>query len=292
MPAAPLLRTRVMSCDATVIVLDGQPDSGIERLHQLERRWSRFLTDSEISALNRAGGIEVQVSDDTLRLVAAMVDGWRATAGGYDPMLLGCLVSLGYAASRCDPAQVTSVAAGWDRRCADQIVLDRDRSTVTLPAGATIDPGGIGKGLAADIVVGELIDAGAGGALVEVGGDIRVAGCSPASDGWWTIAVGDGAVSLQDGGIATSTTLRRRWRSQDVDRHHLINPRTLLPSDNGVVECTVIAGTGAWAEVFTKVAFTSPVTEAIDIYERFGLAASIATLDTDWTTSNWTAFQR
>ena len=55
---------------------------------------------------------------------------------------------------------------------------------MTLPAGIRFDPGGIGKGLAADIVTEELIAAGAAGALVSVGGDVRVRGESPGGTAW------------------------------------------------------------------------------------------------------------
>ena len=70
---------------------------GIARLHQLEQRWSRFLPTSEISGLNRADGAARIATADTVRLVEALVQAWHATAGGFDPTLLGTLVELGYA---------------------------------------------------------------------------------------------------------------------------------------------------------------------------------------------------
>src|SRR6185503_17312209 len=61
---------------------------------------------------------------------------------------------------------------------------------VRLPHGCGFDPGGVGKGLAADKVVADLIGAGAAGACVNLGGDLRVAGRAPAG-GDWTIGVED-----------------------------------------------------------------------------------------------------
>ena len=61
--------------------------------------------------------------------------------------------------------------------------------------------------------------AGADGACVNLGGDLRVTGRDPADDAW-TVAVEHPVaaaplahVGLRDGAVATSTTLRRRWRS-------------------------------------------------------------------------------
>ena len=162
---------------------------GIARLHQLEQRWSRFLPTSEISGLNRAEGAARIATADTVRLVQALVQAWHATAGSFDPTLLGTLVELGYASSRDDATLRTSLAA----EVAPQgnpagILVDATTGWIQLPRGTTLDPGGLGKGLAADIVVEQLILDGATCALVEIGGDIRVAGTPPVGDAW-TIAV-------------------------------------------------------------------------------------------------------
>ena len=57
-----------------------------------------------------------------------------------------------------------------------------------IPAGVGFDPGGIGKGLAADLVADETMAGGALGVCVNMGGDLRVRGRSPDSESW-TVAV-------------------------------------------------------------------------------------------------------
>lgn len=304
-----------MSCNASIVaVVDGSPgidgetllDRAIARLDALERRWSRFLPDSEISTLNAHPGTPVAVSLDTVRLVEAMVHGWHATHGAFDPTLLGALVELGYAQSRTDLTARTSLASGVDRRGRPEAILvDPEQAVVVLPPGTAIDPGGIGKGLAADLVVAELIAAGASGALVEIGGDVRVAGLAPDPGYGWIVAVdtaagtpvdthvGTDTVALSDGGVATSTSRLRTWRFAGADRHHLIDPTTLRPSETDAISCTVIAGSASWAEAFTKVAFTLPPPAAISAFESRRLAASITTHTGErLTTSTWGTFLR
>ncbi len=73
--------------------------------------------------------------------------------------------------------------------------IDIDGSQVTLHRGTTVDSGGVGKGLAADLAVEFALKAGALGALVEVGGDVRVGGVSPRSDSW-RLAIEDPSIQV------------------------------------------------------------------------------------------------
>lgn len=298
--------TRAMSCAASLLAVGSRGSEadlerlalrGVERLDDLERRWSRFIPTSEVSVLNDSGGMPVVVSDDTVRLVTALVQGWHLTDGSFDPTLLGALVGLGYAASRADAERRTSLAPTVAvRGRPDGVLVDHGHAVVQLPAGTALDPGGMGKGLAADLVVEELRTAGAIGALVEVGGDLRVSGRAPGSA--WVISVDtagpDGVVlvSLQDGGIATSTSRLRTWRADGERRHHLIDPATLRPSARDAVSCTVIAGSAATAEAFTKVAFAHDPHDALDRFEQRELAASITTTGGErLVTTSWRSFE-
>jgi len=291
-----------MSCDATVVVtfdqesIDGDDLAGraVARLLELEQRWSRFLPTSEISELNATSGALRCVSPDTFCLVEALVRAWHVTDGAFDPTLLGAVVHLGYGTSRERADLMTSLAPGSEHRGRPGAILVRatDRCVV-LPPGTTLDPGGLGKGLAADLVVDELVASGARGALVEIGGDLRVSGSAPTGSAWpIAIADTDDVVEIADGAVATSTTSLRTWTKDGTRRHHLIDPSTLESSANDVETCTVIAGTGAWAEAFTKIAFGRGAAQALTEYEARGLAASITTSREVVTTSRWEEFRR
>jgi thiamine biosynthesis lipoprotein len=290
-----------MSCDVRVIVVGPSTMSAhdaLDRIDRLESRWSRFLPDSELSRLNSAGGRTFRVSDDTRRLVVALVEAWHVTNGAFDPTLLVPLVSLGYAASRDDARLRTSLApTSTVRGRPDLILVDAVNSTVALPPGTVLDPGGLGKGLAADVVVDELISSGARGALVSIGGDLRVAGVAPDGHDAWTIEIETvpggpiGFVHLSEGGVATSSTRRRIWHQDGSDRHHLLDPETAEPTTADVVGATVIAGTARWAEAFTKPAFVRSTGEWFDLLDRHSAAGRAATESGPFpTSSGWSRF--
>ena len=67
-----------------------------DRVEELERRWSRFRPDSEISRLNALAGSPMAVSVETLGLVGRALEGARVTGGRYHPTVLGDVLRAGY----------------------------------------------------------------------------------------------------------------------------------------------------------------------------------------------------
>jgi FAD:protein FMN transferase len=253
-----------MGTRAHVIVVGGRAglaDVAATRIEQLESLWSRFRPRSDVSRLNQHAGGRVAVAAETVELVERAIAGFRLTGGRFDPTLLGPVIRAGYDRTfELIPAAARPGRSDAEPACAG-IALGPD--WVRLPAGSGFDPGGIGKGLAADIVATELVAAGADGACVNLGGDVRVTGAAPGG-GTWTVAVEHPAAAapiallgLAEGAVATSTTLRRRWRVGGEVRHHLIDPATRRPSATGVDLAAVVAGRTWRAEVLAKAALLS-----------------------------------
>jgi len=270
-----------MGSDAQVYVVGGRAEllgRARARLEGLEELWSRFRPASELSQLNDAAdGKPRPVSPETFELITRGVQAWRMTNGLFDPTILGDVRRAGYTISfeqlRDRPARPDDCRL---TRGAGDIGLDARTRTVRLPHGVGFDPGGIGKGLAADLVVEELLAAGADGACVNVGGDVRAAGTPP--DGSWAVAIehptqaAPAAVAqLQDGAVATSSRLHRRWQTRGGDAHHLIDPRRGAPSDTTLWTATAIAASGWQSEAFAKAAFLSGP-PALPVLDRLGVA--------------------
>jgi thiamine biosynthesis lipoprotein len=247
-----------MGTDCEVLVVDGHAGIGRRaqaRVQELERKWSRFLPDSDVSRVNAASGRPVIVSASTLVLFEHALAAARATDGLVDPTVGRALVAHGYdrdfAAVRVaarSVAPVPHVDGSWPA-----IEVDHHHRTVTLPRGSRFDPGAIGKGLAADLISAELVPD-AGGILVNLGGDLRVRGTAPTADGW-VVTVDDPfgpdelvRLSITSGAVATSSRLRRCWTTAAGAAHHVIDPRTGRPAATGVAAVTVVAADAWWAE--------------------------------------------
>jgi FAD:protein FMN transferase len=280
------LQFRAMGSDAHVIVVrgpDGLAERARRRIDELERRWSRFVETSEVNELIRHAGTPVAVSAETVQLVERAVEAWRLTGGSFDPTVLGDVIRAGYDRSFDElPPHPDAGASSLVHGCAD-IRIDAGR--VQLPPGTGFDPGGIGKGLAADLVTDEITAAGAAGVCINLGGDLRVQGESPTGDAW-TVAVEHPwatepivNLGLSDGAVATSTTLRRRWEVGGEERHHLIDPATGRPSDTDLTLATVVAAQGWVAEVLAKAVLLRGLPHPFDLIGGTGAEALVVDVD-------------
>jgi thiamine biosynthesis lipoprotein len=160
-----------------------------------------------------------------------------------------------------------------------------------MPAGTVLDLGATAKGLAADLAAEAATYATGCGVLVNLGGDLSVAG-DPPVDGW-PVTVGDTSeqeaavgteleqtVVLYDGGLATSSISARRWRRGGSQLHHLIDPRLGTPSTGIYRTVSVTASTCTLANTASTAAIILGK-DAPAWLARRGLPARLVTVDGD-----------
>ena len=293
-------RQPVMGGHGTISLVGGNQDLLDEcwaLADTCEQLWSRFISDSDISRINWSEGEPVRIAPLTRQLIAAMVSGHTLTEGVFDPTLLPDVMSAGYSTSIVDPTRSTqlppsAVAPGH----LEGIKFSDDH--VIVPTGTTLDPGGIAKGFTADLIAQHAIDKGAYGVMVEIGGDIVVQGDAP--DGVaWRLGVEDpyapevhaSIVRLQRGAVATSSQLKRRFGEGETSTHHLINPATHFSATAEAQTVTVIAASGARAEVLTKRGFVDKPEDFLAWLPRVGGAGLIIFADgRQQVSANWSIY--
>ncbi len=232
----------------------------------VEKRFSRFLPDSELSVLNREenAGWPVTVSADLARLVHLALSAARRSGGVFDPTIIAALEAAGYDRSidviRAEGTQARPLAAADRPGRWQQIRVAQDTAghwTIVRPHGKRLDLGGIAKGWAAAQAAALLRPLGAG--VVNAGGDLRAWGDQPGAGlgmGWLAAVdrplqagVDAAWLRVQDAAVATSSIVTRRWNGG----HHLIDPRTGSPAETNLLSVTTLAPTAAEAEVAAKV---------------------------------------
>jgi thiamine biosynthesis lipoprotein len=233
-------------------------------IEEFDLACSRFREDSELSALNATAGGPVHVSPLLIDAVEAALRAVALTDGDVDPTVGEAMIALGYdrdfgwvaaesppgtsaqraPETRTPPRHIAKVP-GWRA-----IQVDREAGAIHLPRGVTLDLGATAKALAAERAAARASQEAGCGVLVGLGGDIAIAGTAP-EDGWRIRVTDDHRagvdapgqwIQLRSGGLATSSTTTRRWRSGEETVHHLLDPATGRPVRSRWRTASVVAG--------------------------------------------------
>ncbi|MEA2662216.1 MAG: FAD:protein transferase [Chloroflexota bacterium] len=213
-------------------------------LDGMHDRLTRFAPGSELSRFNASAGRWVDLSPELEALLREALAAHETSGGLVHVGILPALLAAGYtrdfAAGQSAPTGQVIIAPPLP----EMLAISPGRARL-LP-GTAVDLGGIAKGWLADRAVERIGPNG----LANLAGDLRARGPGPEGDGW-PVGFGSATVLLKDTGAATSGTGGRRWGER---LHHLIDPRTGLPAETDLTEVSVLARTGAEAEVLAKTA--------------------------------------
>ena len=265
----------------------------LDLVEEFESLWSRFIPTSDISRLNSANGQPTVVDDRTLTLIHHMIAAHQATDGAYNPTHLPLQIAAGDASSLITDRRTELPADATVFSQLSGIHIFHD-GKVSLPRGMTLDAGGIGKGLAADLILRVALEQGAEGACINLGGDMAInTGDSIGWDVEILSPIDTGVIldtiRIAAGGVATSSLFARQRRSAGI-ASHLFSDSSAHDTQH-TVGATVIANSAAWSEAWTKYAILSNPAQAIDTLTSTGLAAMLVSADGHTTrTESWKTF--
>ena len=211
---------------------------------RIERKFSRYRTDSVTHAINAGAGGPVTVDEETAHLLDLAARCHELSDGLFDVTSGALRRAWRFDGSDRLPTREAVLAllplVGWPR-------LRWEPPVLTMPAGMEIDLGGLGKEYAVDLAAAGLARETGAGILVNFGGDLRALG--PAREGPWRVGVeqpdGDGpalrVIAVERGGLATSGDARRFLLRDGVRYGHVLDPRTGWPVRGAPASVTVLA---------------------------------------------------
>jgi thiamine biosynthesis lipoprotein len=295
---------------AVLRVLDGSRagdarEAAERELDAIDRTCSRFRPDSELVALNERGGRSTAVSELLAEAIELALRAAELTDGDVDPTIGRALELIGYdrdfselpaagtrslggTAQGGGTPTVTMRVSARERGGWTSVRLDRRSRTITLPPGVVLDLGATAKAWAADRAAVAAATAAGCGALVAIGGDVATAGPAPA--GGWQVHVTDDhrsdprtdtggqTISIDSGGIATSSITTRRWSHGGRDLHHILDPRTREPAIGKWRTVSVAAADCADANIASTAAIVRG-RDALAWLSALGLPARLVALD-------------
>lgn len=235
---------------------------------------SRTLEGSDVYRINHAGAAPVTVSDDTASLISSALSYSRLTNGAFD-CSIAPLVSLwdiknnkGVIPSDQQIASALSLV--------DYNGIQLDGNTVTLSnAASSIDLGGIAKGYIADKLKELLLSKGVTSALINLGGNVCVIGTkpdgSPFNIGIQKPFAEEGtpitSVKIANQSLVTSGTYERYFEKDGRIYHHILDPSTGWPCDNGLNSVTILSDASVDGDALSTACFVLGLEKGLQLIE-------------------------
>ena len=237
-----------------------------EALKQAEtevNRLDRLLTvgdnNSEIMIVNHAGG--GTLSDDTAAIVEEALSLYALTDGCFDITVYPLVQAWGFYSGETSVPAESEIDALLSLVGSDKLTFNGKTLTFQVP-GMGIDLGGIAKGYASNAVAAILTENGVDSAIISLGGNVHALGTKP--DGsLWKVAIQDpedlssyiGIVEVSDKAVVTSGGYQRYFEENGVRYHHIIDPRTGYPAENGLISVSIVCDSGLVADGLSTALF-------------------------------------
>jgi thiamine biosynthesis lipoprotein len=264
-------------------------EAAVAEIYKVNELMSRFKSDSEISIVNREGfGQAVKVSDSTYEVLQKSVYFSKLTDGAFD-ITVGPLMDL------FRPSEKTEIAPSEEEITQaktkvgyEKLILDDSNKTVRFAVeGMQLDLGGIAKGYAVDKAIETAQKAGAIGAMVDIGGNIRCFGTAPHGKDNWLIAVQDPkavknlnlkeqstdgndyllTLKLKDKAVATSGDYQQFVIINGKRFSHILNPHTGTSAE-GLSSVTVITDNATDADALSTAVSVMGIEKGLALIEK------------------------
>jgi len=262
------------------------------QIEEIEALMSTYRPQSELSRFNDSPSTEwFEVSELTLAVVEAGQGISLQTDGAFD-VTVGPLVELwGFGARPSTLQRPSTPELEQARQAVGFQKLELRQNPPALRKHhpeLRVDLSAIAKGFAADRVCEALEKLGIKNYMVEIGGDLRVAG-SNRKGMPWRIAVerptpGEQSVlevvEIRDTAIATSGDYRNFFMQDGIMYSHTLDPRTASPISHQVASVSVRADTAMMADGWaTAMMVMGP--PGITLADQLGLAVLMVERDGD-----------
>jgi len=242
------------------------------------KQLSRYTSGSEISRINSEA--ETVLSDEVRDYITELLEVGKMSGGKFD-IALGAVSDLW---SFNDSPRVPStdeLTEALSRSGSDKLSLSGN--TLTRADGCIIDLGSAGKGIALDKVKSYLSDKKISSAVVSVGGSVLLYGKGSFNvgvrDPWGDAGRSVMTVKLGAGCVSTSGSYERCFEQGGKRYHHILDPDTGLPVENGLVSVTVISDSGLLSDALSTACFVLGAEGGAKLAAKYGCEAIFITED-------------
>lgn len=276
----PLSKTNLMLDTVVTISLYDDSDAAMldlafDEIARLENLLSVTKEGSDLDRLNKAAGKAwVEIAPETQE-VLTMAKEYTTLSGGYFDVTAGPLIDLwgihngeGHYPT---PAELEAVLPLIG---SDDLLVEEGRAYLARE-GMEANLGAIAKGYIADRVKDLLVENGVEHAILNLGRNLLLIGGKDESTAF-RIGVQDpndaqgalvGELDVMDRSVVTSGINERYFTYEGKNYHHILDPFTGFPADNGVASVTILSDSSAQGDALSTACLLMGREKGLDLIE-------------------------
>ncbi|WP_292145964.1 FAD:protein FMN transferase [Butyrivibrio sp.] len=266
-----------------------------EKIRDLERRLSVTDNDSEISLLNK--NKQALLSNDTATILANALSICDETDGALDVSIYPVLKEWGFTTGEYkvpDDTRITELLKEVDYNKINMVSGEEDKEnkndiSVQIPENMEVDLGSVVKGYTSTMLYDFFTENGVKSGLINLGGNVQCIGTKPNGE-MWNVAIKSpyldsktgiiGVLKASDEAVITSGGYERYFEEDGKIYHHIIDPSTGKPADNGLSSVTIIGKDGLKCDGYSTALYIKGLDSAISFWkERDDFEAVFVTSD-------------
>ena len=247
-------------------------DEAEAEIQRLDKLLSTGNEESEIAQLNQ--NKSATLSEDAGYLVERALELNKETDGAFDIAIYPVMEAWGFPTQNYQVPTANTLESLLKLADASQIIYDENSRKISFGReGMKIDLGGIAKGYTSSRIMDIYKENNISSGLVNLGGNVQALGTKP--DGSkWRVAVQSpddtedylGILSVEDKAVITSGGYERYFEQDGKTYHHIIDPKTGYPAENGLTSVTVVSEDGTLADGLSTSLFIMGKDKAIEFW--------------------------
>lgn len=263
-----------------ITIYDSQDESLLEESLTLCKRYeeqlSRTIQTSEIAKINtRSAGTErMAVSASTAELIRKGLEYSRISGGAFDITIEPVSSMWDFTSGQTELPDPALLSEAVEKVGYEKISVEGEEVCFTS-SDTRIELGAIAKGYIADKIKDYLLEKGVKSALINLGGNVLCIGekpdglpfkvglQKPFKDRNETIAV----LNIQDRSVVTSGVYERCFEKDGVNYHHILDPKSGYPYDNGLLSVTIVSPYSVDGDGLSTACFSLGLEEGIALLD-------------------------
>ena len=275
----------------TVTLYDSEDEAILDGCMDLCREYegllSRTIETSEIYQINHRppGTREMEVSEDTADVIEKGLYYSRLSGGAFDITIEPISSLWDFTSENPQVPDPSLIEENLPRVGYEKLEVEGNKILFS-DDGTTIDLGAIAKGFIADRMKEYLLDQGVKSAIINLGGNVLCVG----ANGKNPFRIGiqrpyashnetAGVVEVEDMSVVSSGVYERHFEKDGINYHHILNPETGYPYENGLTAVTILSRQSVDGDGLSTTCFSLGLEKGMELIDSLDNAWAVFITD-------------